>query len=41
MLMRVDTSDLSWFGQCEVLRQAEGDEAYITRTKVLAVGITS
>ena len=39
--MRVDTSDLSWFGQYEALLPAEGDEAYITRTEVLAIGITS
>jgi hypothetical protein len=39
--VRVDTSDLSWFWQCEALLPVEGDEAYITRTEVLAVGITS
>jgi hypothetical protein len=31
MVMRVDTSDLSWFGQCKALLPAEGAEAYITR----------
>jgi hypothetical protein len=39
--VRVDTSDLSWFGQCKALLLAEGDEAYITHTEVPAVGITS
>jgi hypothetical protein len=39
--VRVDTSDLSWFGQCKVLLLVEGDEAYITRTEVPAVGFTS
>jgi hypothetical protein len=39
--MRVDTSDLSWFEQCEALLPVEGDEAYITRTEVPAVGVTS
>jgi hypothetical protein len=38
---RVDTSNLSWFGQCKALLPAEGDEAYITRTEMPAVGITS
>jgi hypothetical protein len=41
MVMRVDTSDLSWFGQCKTLLPAEGDEAYITRTEVPVVGVTS
>jgi hypothetical protein len=39
--VRVDTSNLSWFGQCKALLPAEGDEAYIIRTEVPAVGITS
>jgi hypothetical protein len=39
--VRVDTSSLSWFGQCKALLPADGDEAYITRTSVPAVGITS
>jgi hypothetical protein len=39
--VRVDTTNLSWFGQYKALLPAEGDEAYITRTKVLAVRITS
>jgi hypothetical protein len=39
--LRVDTSNLSWFGQCKALLTAEGGEAYITRTEVPAVGITS
>jgi hypothetical protein len=30
--VRVDTSDLSWFGQYKALLLAEGDEAYITCT---------
>jgi hypothetical protein len=38
--VRVDTSDLSWFGQCKALLPAEGDEAYITRTEA-PVGIIS
>jgi hypothetical protein len=32
MVMRVDTSDLSWFGLRNALLPAEGDEAYVTRT---------
>jgi hypothetical protein len=39
--MRVDTGDLSWFGKCKALLPAEGDEAYITRTEVIVVGVTS
>jgi hypothetical protein len=39
--VRVDTSDLSWFEQCKALLPAKGDGAYITRTEVLEVGITS
>jgi hypothetical protein len=41
MVMRVDTSDLSWFEQCKTLLPAEGDEAYITRTEVPVLGVTS
>jgi hypothetical protein len=41
MVMRVDTSDSSWFGLHKALLPAEGDVAYITCTKVIAVGITS
>jgi hypothetical protein len=40
MVMRVDTSDLSWFVHCKALLPAEGDEAYFTHTKVPAVGVT-
>jgi hypothetical protein len=39
--VRVDIRNLSWFGQRKALLPVEGDEAYITRTKVPAVGITS
>jgi hypothetical protein len=39
--MQVDTSLLSWFGLEEALLPVEGDETYITRTYVLAVGFTS
>jgi hypothetical protein len=41
MVMRVDTSDLSWFGQHQALLPAEEDKAYITRTEEPAVGIIS
>jgi hypothetical protein len=39
--VRVDTSDLSCFGQCKAILPAEGDEPYVTRTELPAVGITS
>jgi hypothetical protein len=39
--VQVDTSNLSWFGQHEALFPAEGDDAYITRTEVLIVGVTN
>jgi hypothetical protein len=39
--VRVDTSDLSWFGQHKALLPVEGDEAYITHTEVPVVGVTS
>jgi hypothetical protein len=32
MVMQVDTSLLSWFGQGEALLLAEGDGTYITHT---------
>jgi hypothetical protein len=32
---------LSWFGQHKALLPAEGDDAYITRTNVPIVGVTS
>jgi hypothetical protein len=41
MVMRVDTSRLSWFGLGKVLLPADGNETYITHTEVLAVGFTS
>jgi hypothetical protein len=41
MVMRVDTSRLSWFGLGKALLLVEGDETYISRTEVLAVGFTS
>jgi hypothetical protein len=37
----IDISGLSWFEQCKSLLSAEGDETYITRTGVSAVGITN
>jgi hypothetical protein len=37
--VRVDTSNLSWFGQHKALLPVEGDGAYITRTKVPIVGV--
>jgi hypothetical protein len=37
MVMRVDTSRLSWFGLGKALLPAEGDETYITRNEVIAV----
>jgi hypothetical protein len=39
--VRVDTSNLSWFGQHKALLPTEGDETYITRIKVPTVGVTS
>jgi hypothetical protein len=38
--VRVDTSNLFWFGQCKALLPAERGEAYITRTWVPVVGFT-
>jgi hypothetical protein len=41
MMLRADTNSLSWFGLRKALLPVEGDDAYITRTKVLTVGVTS
>jgi hypothetical protein len=41
MVCELTQAILSWFGQCGALLPAEGDEAYITRTEVPIVGITT
>jgi hypothetical protein len=41
MVMRVDTSRLSWFVLGKALLTSEEDVTYITRTEVLAIGFTS